>query len=305
MMVRFKRRKCKIREAKDVFDVCVIGRGPAGLSAGIYAVRAGAKTLVIGRMNGALSLAKRIDNYFGIETISGTDLLEAGQTQYTSLGGETIDSEVTAVEMTPNGFSLQTGEQTIEARAVVIATGKGRKASGLSGEDGFLGRGVSHCAVCDGFFFKKKRVGVLGYGAYAASEARQLLAFTSDVTVFTDGKEPQVSMPCAVQTAKLEAVEGETRISGVRAADGTLFALDGLFIARGTAGASELALKLGVPTENGNIRVDKDGMTALAGVFAAGDCLGGLCQVSVSVGTGALAGQRAAEYARRKNEVNA
>ncbi len=288
-----------------MFDVCILGRGPAGLSAGIYAVRAGAQTLVIGKTDGALALAKRIDNYFGIATISGRDLLDAGEAQYTALGGEVLDAEVTAIEMTPDGFLLRTADTTVEARAIVIATGKGRKRATLAHEDDYLGKGVSHCAVCDGFFFKKKRVGVLGCGAYAASEARQLLAFTPDVTVFTDGKEPQAQMPCAVQKAKLSAVTGEARLSGVVTADGQTFALDGLFIAAGSAGASELALKLGVPTENGNIRVDKDGMTALPGVFAAGDCLGGLCQVSVSVGTGALAGQRAAEFARRKKEVRA
>ena len=283
-----------------MFDVCILGKGPAGLSAGIYAVRAGAKTLVIGRSDGALSLAKRIDNYFGIATIGGRELLEAGEAQYTALGGETLDAEVTALEMTPAGYAVHTADDTFETAAIVIATGKGRKAAGLEGEDEYLGRGVSRCAVCDGFFFKKKRVGVLGSGAYAASEAEQLLAFTPDVTVFTDGKEPECAMPCAVETVKLSAVIGEAKITGVQSADGRTFSLDGFFIARGSAGASELALKLGVPTENGSIRVDRNGMTALPGVFAAGDCLGGLCQVSVSVGTGALAGQRAAEFARQK-----
>lgn len=283
-----------------MLDVCILGKGPAGLSAGIYAVRAGAQTLVIGGKDGALALAKRIDNYFGIASIGGRELLDAGESQYAALGGEILEAEATAVEMTPNGFLVHAADLAVEARSLVLATGKGRKAASLKGEDEYLGRGVSHCAVCDGFFFKKKRVGVLGTGAYAASEARQLLAFTPDVTVFTDGKEPEVGMPCAVQTAKLSAVTGDARLNGVQAADGQTFPLDGLFIARGTAGASELALKLGVPTDNGNIRVDKDGMTALPGVFAAGDCLGGLCQVSVSVGTGALAGQRAAEFARRK-----
>ena len=288
-----------------MFDVCILGMGPAGLSAGIYAVRAGAKTLVIGGADGALSLAKRIDNYFGIATISGKDLLDAGREQYLALGGETLEAEATAVEMAPNGFLIHTSNETIEAKAVVLAMGKGRKKPGLTGEDTFLGRGVSHCAVCDGFFFKKKRVGVIGCGAYAASEASQLLAFTPDVTVFTDGKQPECAMPCAVRADKLTSVVGEARLSGIETADGETIPLDGLFIARGTAGASDLALKLGVPTDNGTIRVDKDGMTALAGVFAAGDCLGGLCQVSVSVGAGALAGQRAAEYVRKKNEVRA
>lgn len=283
-----------------MYDVCILGKGPAGLSAGIYAVRAGAQTLIIGGADGALAKAKRIDNYFGITTISGQDLLDAGQAQYTALGGETLEAEVTAVEMGPGGFVLHTADRQIEAKAIVLAMGKGRKGASLPGETEFLGRGVSHCAVCDGFFFKKKRVGVLGSGAYAASEARQMLAFTPDVTIFTDGKEPAVEMPCTVETAKLSALTGEARLSAVQTADGRSFPLDGFFIARGSAGASELALKLGVPTENGNIRVDRDGMTALPGVFAAGDCLGGLCQVSVSVGTGALAGQRAAEFVRQR-----
>ena len=283
-----------------MYDVCILGKGPAGLSAGIYAVRAGAQTLVIGGADGALAKAKRIDNYFGIATISGQDLLDAGQAQYTALGGETLEAEVTAVEMAPGGFVLHAADRQIEAKAIVLAMGKGRKGASLPGEAEFLGRGVSHCAVCDGFFFKKKRVGVLGSGAYAASEARQMLAFTPDVTIFTDGKEPAVEMPCAVATATLSALTGAARLSAVQTADGRSFPLDGFFIARGSAGASELALKLGVPTENGNIRVDRDGMTALPGVFAAGDCLGGLCQVSVSVGTGALAGQRAAEFVRQR-----
>ena len=107
-------------------------------------------------------------------------------------------------------------------------------------------------------------------------------------------------MPCPVQTAKLSRLVGTQRLSAVVAADGTEYPLDGFFIAKGTAGTAELALKLGVRTENGNILVDKDGMTALPGIFAAGDCLGGLCQVSTAVGSGALAGQRAVEYVRRQ-----
>ena len=282
------------------YDICILGRGPAGLSAGIYAVRAGAKTLVIGKADGALSLAKRIDNYFGIDTISGPELLRQGEAQYVSLGGEVYDGEITAAEMAPEGFWLHAPDADFAAKAIVLAMGRARKSSSVKGEADYLGRGVSHCAICDGFFFKKKKVGVLGSGAYAASEARQLLAFTPDVTVFTDGEAPTVEMPCPVQTAKLSGLSGEQKLSAAVAADGTEYPLDGLFIAKGTAGTAEFALKLGVRTENGNILVDANGMTALPGVFAAGDCLGGLCQVSTAVGTGALAGQRAAEFVRKK-----
>ncbi len=282
-----------------MFDVCIVGRGPAGLSAGIYAVRAGAKTLVFGGTDGALSLAKRIDNYFGIPTVSGKDLLRIGEEQYTALGGELCADEVTAIEMAPDGFCLHTPRETFNCRAVVLALGKGRRRAGLPGEDAFLGRGVSHCAICDGFFFKKKRIGVIGAGEYAAAEARQLLAFSPDVTVFTDGVAPAAEMPCTVRTDKLAEVFGEAKIGGVRTMDGAEIPLDGLFIARGTAGASELAMKLGVPMRDGAITVNVDGMTGLPGVFAAGDCLGGLAQVATAVGSGALAGQRAAEFVRK------
>lgn len=282
-----------------MLDICILGRGPAGLSAGIYAVRAGAQTMVFGNPDGALSLAKRIDNYFGIPTIGGKELLQAGEAQYTALGGLVHAGEVTAVEMAPEGFALHTPGEDFACRAVVLALGKGRRVAGLPGEAEFLGKGVSHCAICDGFFFKKKRIGVLGAGEYAASEARQLLAFSPDVTVFTDGKTPAAQMPCPVREEKLEAVFGDAKIAGVRTKDGEEIALDGLFIARGSASASDLALKLGVPMQNGVITVNADGMTGLPGVFAAGDCLGGLAQVSTAVGTGALAGQRAAEYVRK------
>ena len=281
------------------YDICILGRGPAGLSAGIYAVRAGAKTLVLGKPDGALAKAKRIDNYFGIATIGGPELLKEGEAQYAALGGVVFDGEITAAEMAPNGFLLHAPDADFAAKAIVLAMGRARKAASIKGEGDFLGRGVSHCAICDGFFFKKKRIGVLGSGAYAASEARQLLAFSSDVTIFTDGEEPTADMPCSVQTVKLDKLIGEQRLSAVVAADGTEFPLDGFFIAKGTAGTAEFALKLGVRTENGKIIVDENGMTALPGVFAAGDCLGGLCQVSTAVGTGALAGQRAAEYVRK------
>jgi thioredoxin reductase (NADPH) len=150
-------------------DICIVGRGPAGLSAGIYAARAGAKTVVFGREDGALSLAKRIDNYFGIPTIGGKELLRVGEEQFTSFGGELRSEEVTAIEMIPGGFALHTPDGDFDCRAVVLALGKSRRKAGLPGEEAFLGRGVSHCAICDGFFFRKKRIGVIGAGEYAAS----------------------------------------------------------------------------------------------------------------------------------------
>ena len=186
------------------------------------------------------------------------------------------------------------------ADAIVLAVGRKKSGPVIFGEDEFLGRGVSRCAICDGFFFRNKKVGVLGSGEYAKSEARQLSPFTKDITIFTNGasfEEDEFS----VNTKKLERVLGNDKISGVLATDGEEISLDGLFIANETPGAFEFALKLGIKVQDGFIVTDRDGASSFPGIFAAGDCIGGLNQLSTAVGEGAVAGQRAAEFVKSKH----
>jgi len=286
-----------------LYDVIVVGRGPAGVSAAIYAVRAGKKTLLIGKGASAVESAKEVENFYGTGgVVSGAELHSRAVGQATSLGVELRDEEVTSVEMT-DGFSVATDDGSYDGKAVVIAVGRKRASSGVRGTDEFEGRGVSRCAICDGFFFKNKKLGVLGSGNYAAHEAKQLLSVTSDVTIFTNGHEfSGGEPPCAVNTEKLKSVFGDKKLGGIELENGEKLALDGLFIAVGTAGALDLAKKLGLATEGGYLTVDKNGMTSCPGVFAAGDCIGGLNQISTAVGDGALAGQRAAEYANKSAE---
>ncbi len=286
-----------------MYDVIVVGRGPAGVSAAIYAVRAGKKTLLIGRGASAAESAKEVENFYGTGgVVSGAELHSRALAQAASLGVEFKDEEVTSVEMT-DGFSVSTDAGSYCGRAVVLAVGRKRASSGVPGTGEFEGRGISRCAVCDGFFFRNKKVGVLGAGSYAAHEAKQLLSVTGDVTIFTNGREfSGGEPPCAVNTEKLKAVFGDKKLGGIMLENGEKLALDGLFIAVGTAGALDLAKKLGLAVEEGYLTVDKNGMTSCPGVFAAGDCIGGLNQISTAVGDGALAGQRAAEYAGRKAE---
>ncbi|MBQ3150903.1 MAG: NAD(P)/FAD-dependent oxidoreductase [Clostridia bacterium] len=282
-----------------MYDLIIIGCGPAGLSAGIYAVRAGVRTLVIGKDSGALSKAVRIDNYFGTDgTVSGEELLNNAEKQYLSLGGEMLSAQVVAIEPI-DGFLVKTDAGDFTSKAVVLAVGRKKTKPLIQGEEEFIGRGVSRCAICDAFFFRNKKVGILGNGEYAKSEAQQLLPFTKDITIFTNGKDLKFDTTLTVNTQKLSSVVGDTKVSAVVTADGENIPIDGLFIADETPGAFEFALKLGIGTQDGYISVDRDGKTSFPGIYAAGDCIGGLNQLSTAVGEGAVSGQRAAEYIKR------
>lgn len=285
-----------------MFDVIVIGQGPAGISAAIYAVRSGAKTLVIGHGRSALLKAAKVDNYYGAGSVSGRELHDRAVRQFAELGGESLEAEVTSIEPKGPGagFLVETERESYEGRTVVLAAGKTRAGAKLDGLERLEGRGVSHCAICDGFFFRGKRLGVLGGGNYAAAEAAHLLNIASELTIFTNGRELTASgeLPCKADTRKIRELRGEQKLTGLAMEDGEEFELDGLFVAVGTASALSFAQKLGLKTADGNIVVDKNGMTSLEGIFAAGDCIGGLNQISTAVGEGAIAGQNAAALAR-------
>jgi len=284
-----------------MYDVIIIGKGPAGISAALYALRAGMKTAVIGSGGGTLAKTHLIENYYGLEKpVSGPELQRRGEDQYLALGGELIDAEVTGIGF-GEAFEVETPGAKFPCKAVVIAVGRARKTLKIEGLSAFEGRGVSYCAVCDGFFFKGKAVGVIGAGDYALNEAAHLAGFTDQVTLFTDGAPPQYSTQpdFPVVTEKIARIAGTDKVGAVETDDGSVYALEGVFVAAGSAGAADFALKLGLPLENGNIVVDANGMTALPGIFAAGDCTGGFNQIATAVGEGALAGQRAADYVKK------
>lgn len=282
-------------------DIIIIGKGPAGISAALYAVRAGMKTLVIGSGAGALEKAHLIENYYGLEKpLSGTEIQSRGENQLKTLGGELMNTEVTGIGF-GEAFVVETAAGEFPCKAVVIAVGKSHKSVKIPGIDEFEGKGVSYCAVCDGFFFKGKVLGVLGDGNYAFNEAKHLAGFAKEITIFTNGKPftAQGENSFAVDTRSIDRLTGSDKLTGIILKDGSAAALDGLFVAIGQASAADFAQKLGVEVINGNISVDDNNMTNLPGIFAAGDCTGGLNQLSTAVGEGAVAGQRAAEYVKK------
>ena len=259
--------------------------GPAGISAALYTLRAGIDTKVVVNGESALQKAENIENYYGFPGgISGPELLENGIKQAKELGADIVEEEVVGL-----GFEekliVKTNKGVYEADAVIMAMGQQRKAPSIPGIKEFEGRGVSYCAVCDGFFYRGKTVAVLGSGEYAMAEAAELKPLADKVIMIENPEE-------------VESFEGTDVIKEIVYKNGEKTDIDGLFVAYGTAGSGDLARKLGIMTEGNKILVDEKMATNVPGIFAAGDCIGGVLQVSTAVAEGAIAAKSAISFVR-------
>lgn len=282
-----------------MYDVIIIGGGPAGVSAAIYTVRAGLKTLIIENGVNALGKAHLIQNYYG-SIMNGADMYQKGLEQASELGVEIINAEVVSAEWLIT-FNVQLAEKTevLSSKALILATGTQPTSVPIPGVRDYEGRGVSYCAVCDGFFFRGKKVAVLGNGAYALHEAEYLKSL-AEVTILTNGLEiGNVTLP--VIKKRIVAVNGEQNLQSVSFEDGATLEVEGLFIALGTAGSSSLALKLGAMQDGKYVKIDEQGATNVPGLFAAGDCTGGLLQVAKAVYEGAKAGLSAIKFVKENS----
>lgn len=286
--------------------IIIIGAGPAGISAALYAARANMDPLVINNGIGALEKAEKIENYYGLERpLSGAELFDRGIEQAKALGIRIKEAQMLGVRgFMP--FEVVTTEGNFETESIIFATGSKRMRPPIPGIAEMEGKGVSYCAVCDAFFYRGKDVAVLGNGDYALHEAHELSSVVNKVTIFTDGKEPAFSTEAdvPVNTSKIKSIEGDDLVTGIRlAGEGEEIkeeAVSGVFVAIGTAGSADMARQMGAAiTDKGNIVVDSNMATNIPGVFAAGDCTGGLLQVAKAVHDGAQAGLSAVAYVRK------
>jgi len=282
-------------------NIVIIGSGPAGVSAALYAARAGVETTVLTKGPGALDRAELIQNYYGFaEPISGAELERRGIEGAKALGVQFVTTE--AVGLTyMDKLTVETLAGDFPADAVILATGASRAAPHIPGLAGLEGHGVSYCAACDAFFYRGKDVAVLGGGEYALHEVQALLPVVKSVTLLTNGSPLTASFPPEVTVCpeKVNAILGEERVSGVELSGGKTVALSGVFVALGVAGSTALARKLGAEVDGNRILVDEHMQTTLPGLYAAGDCTGGLLQVAKAVYEGALAGTEAAKALRK------
>ena len=286
------------------YDALVIGHGPAGCSAALYLCRAGLRVGVAGKDGGALERAERIENFYGLaRPLSGADLIETGRRQCAALGADLLEDEALALDwLEAGGYQATFAEGgEVQARSVLLATGKAKRTPDIEGFRDFEGRGVSYCAVCDGFFYRGRSVAVLGGGAYAQHEMEALLPLAGRVTLLTHGAEPAFDPPpgVAVRKARLLRLQGEGKLAGAQLEGGETEPLDGLFVALGSASAGDLALKLGLRLKGGSIPVNEKQETGLPGLYAAGDCTGAFAQVAFAVAEGARAGMAMASFLRK------
>ena len=284
-----------------MYDVIIIGAGPAGISASLYTVRRKLKTLIIYKEKSALEKTNKIENYYGFENgINGKELYNIGIKQAQNIGANIIEDEATNIQieyLKKDGnrekiFKIKTLNEQFESKSVILATGNKKSKLNIKNIEEYEGKGISYCAICDGFFYRNKDVAVLGDGDYAISEAMDLQNVAKSITILTNGSQaPEYRAEnININTKEIEEINGENKVEEIDFKDNTKMKIDGIFIAQGVAGSTDFAKKLGAKIDNDKIVVDENMETSIKGLFACGDCTGGLYQVSKAVYEGTKAG---------------
>jgi thioredoxin reductase (NADPH) len=303
----------------NVWDIIIIGGGPAGITAAIYTARAGMSTLVIEKAHpgGQLWWSESIENYPGFPNgISSMDLAGNIEKQARNFGAEFISEEIKKIEKAKGCFKVETESgKELSACGIVIATGAAMKQLGVKGENKFLGKGVSYCAVCDGPLFRDKTVAVIGGGNTACEEAEYLTRFASKVYLIHRRPELRAVQMHRQQVEEnekielllekeIEEIKGDGTVNALNFKDGTSIDLDGVFIFVGLSPSTGY-LKDFVDMEHGFVITDEKLMTSVKGVFAAGDCRkGSFRQVVTACGEGAFAGEETRKYIEKKKGIS-
>ncbi len=310
---------------ENIYDVAIVGAGPAGLSASIYASRYKLKNIVLGKqIGGTITDAHKVCNYPGVEDISGLELGSRMYEQAKKNGAEASLESVISIDKEGNLFKLTTdSKKEIIAKTIILATGTKRNKLAVPGEEKYLGNGVSYCCTCDAMFYKDKVVGVVG-GSNAATMAATMLAdIAKQVYIIYRGTalkgEPawidDVKSKKNVEvilTTVVTAIEGDGKVQRVKLSkefNGSQYLdLDGLFIEIGSEPNADLPIKLGVELdENQYIVVKDDQSTSIEGIWAAGDATtnsNNLQQVVTAVGEGAVAANSIYDYLKKSPILN-
>ena len=296
-------------------DVIIIGAGPAGLTAGLYAARSGLKTLILAgaELGGQLLLTEKIENFPGFPTAPGVELIETIRQQAEQVGAKIIREKATSVDLTHHPFKIQTESQQHTSKTLIIATGAKARWLGVGGEEEFKGKGISVCATCDGFFYRDKKVAVIGGGASAVYEALLLMKIAKEVVIICredhlSGDETlikRLQKAPNVQTFYHEEViafKGIQKLSSIQLKNQEIF-VDGAFIAVGSDPDSRLVDGQVKLDKRGRILTNKEtGETSIKGVFACGDVQqSGTRQAILAAASGCLSALSAKEYLINRN----
>ena len=293
-------------------DIVVIGGGPAGISAAIYAARAGRKVVVIEKYapGGQLNLIGEVENYAGFKKISGAVLAQNFEEHARSLGVIFVMDEVASVAKSNNEFVVKTNSSAYKALSLILAGGCHSRELGIEGEQKFKGRGVSYCALCDGNFFKGKRVAVVGSGDSAFSDADYLASICKKVFVLTKAKlklhnyaeneldnKDNVTMLRDALSTRILGQDKLEKLEYVQNGQRKTIDVDGVFVAIGRSPDTALLKDFVQLSDGGYVKSNDKMETSVAGVFVCGDVRdGSIRQIATAVGDGAIAGTNANKY---------
>lgn len=306
--------------SKELYDIVIIGAGPAGLSAGLYTSRANLSTLILdsAAVLGQVEMTDEIENYPGFDHISGFEMLDSFKTQAEKFGCVIKDMQIETVgQEMQDGikvFVLKSADEEVMARSVIVATGNTPRMLGVPGEKEFRGKGVSYCATCDGPFFRNKKLIVMGGGDTAVEEACFLTKFAEKVTVIHRRDKLRATKIIQdrafandkidfIWDSKLNEIKGDAKVAGVdveniKTGEKTTLDCDGVFIFVGSTPNTQF-LKDGVVEldESGYIKTDMKMRTSLDGLYVAGDCRSeSYKQIVIACGDGAVAALSAQHY---------
>ena len=286
------------------YDLIIIGGGPAGLTAAIYAARYKLNTLVISKnIGGTAATAYKICNYPSYENIKGFELMQKITKQAKVLGSEIIYDEVSKIEKMKDGFSVSTKKNKYDCKKIIYAAGTERIKLNIPGESKFLGRGVSYCATCDALFFKNKIVAVVGGSDAALSSALLLAEFASKVYIIYRKSEFLKAEPYWILLVEKEnkiepifneeviEIKGKENVEEIKIKSGRNLKMDGVFIEAGSVPETNLLKELKIKLdEKGYVITDKKQKTSFNGIYAAGDITSNtLKQIVTAAAEGAIA----------------
>ncbi len=279
-----------------MYDVAIIGTGPAGISAALSLKLHNKSIIWFGSRSLSTKVEKseKIGNYPGVPMVTGQELNDAFLRQIDEMGIEITDRMVTNISSSQKGFMLLGGNDIYEAEAVLLATGS-VNARGFKGEQELLGKGVSYCATCDGFLYKGKTIAVYCADKKFEHEAEYLADIADKVYFFAPYKNSEINMPNLIMPEKpIKEISGSDRVNEIILTDNTKVDVDGVFILRNSV-APAVLIK-GLQMDGAHIAVNREMQTSKAGCFAAGDCTGRPYQIAKAVGEGNIAAHSILKY---------
>jgi len=298
----------------NIFDIVVVGGGPAGLTAAVYALRASKTVLIVEKaaFGGQVTYSPKIENYPGTAQITGTELADAMVSQALSFGAEVELDNIVGIKKSDDGIFTLTGEYgEYCGKAVIIASGAHHRHLGLDREEELTGKGISYCAVCDGDFFRGKNIAVVGGGNSAVGDALMLASRCESVTVIqnleTLTAEPKsceklLALPNVkvIYNTVVTGFVGENELSALKLdtnGEASELAVDGVFVAIGLEPKNEAFRELAELDEYGYIKAGEDTKTSCDGIFAAGDCrVKTVRQITTACADGSVAALAACKY---------